>query len=197
MRMAGAVSLGRMDTAKQNAADPIEQVHAYAAESRDIGLRIVLKGGFFEEVFLRSSSEKVVDVVKNKLATEFKQINEAMVKLQSTIEKIQSEQKIASVKNQELINELRKLRGEMEKSNNNSTTSNPKILTKLNDLEHESKLLQIRLYGVPERQDENMQVIVANLLQQKLDLKVHIKHCYRIGQKGKNTKNMPISGSSN
>lgn len=159
-------------------------------------IKILTKGiineCFCDDVFLASMSTKVAEIVTKKLSMEFEKFDHRIMKLETVVDKLQGESDIMSNKNKEMSNKISELELTIEKMNKQHTLNENPIVSKLTNLEQSNKLLQLRILGVDENSNENINTVVTNIFQQKLHLSLQVGHCSRVGAREKNEKSRPI-----
>lgn len=130
----------------------------------------IITQAFKKESFLASISESIVAVVTKQLE---KHLEGMITKYEDSINKCNEQISALKVENQALQNDL-----------NN----------KIDTLEQYSRRNNIRIYGIQETAEENVEEITADFLRNKLNMKVgenYFERCHRVGPKQAN-KSRPI-----
>lgn len=103
-------------------------------------------------------------------------------------------EKLADKVSQKVSNHIDKLTTQvniLEQKINFLQGEHDEMKRKLENLEQNTKINLLRIYGIPENNDGNLMQKVKETLESKLEVKdVTLEHCYRIGQKT-NNKNKP------
>ncbi|KAJ8964901.1 hypothetical protein NQ314_004540 [Rhamnusium bicolor] len=100
--------------------------------------------------------------------------------------------KIADIVSQKMMVHIEKLETKintLEKQMSNIQGENEKLHLKVDNLEQFSKRNQLRVFGVPESNNENLKEILQVIFENKMEVNgSQLEYCYRLGQYNKEAK---------
>lgn len=154
----------------------------------------ILKECLFDKTFMHTFASQISDIVIKNLCVEFDKVNKLINCLEIRLNNVEEENKIIISENKALLSKLNAL--EQQKSNDNlpGCSESATTQTRINDLEQNAKLLQLRVFNVPEERSENLNDILLTIFNKKLGINsCQIDKCYRIGPlKTNDNKKWPI-----
>lgn len=154
----------------------------------------VVKECLIDKTFMETFAYQISEIVAKNLRNEFEKINKKVDALETRINNIEEINKTLISENKELVAKLNILEEQMSKECIPGVSENSVLQSKVNNLEQNAKLLELRVFRVPESPNENLKEILVNIFYEKLGISsCQIDNCYRIGLLNQNSiKTRPI-----